>query len=448
MRIKHLTIAWFNCASMVAVFLLFMANMTEAAGATCPCSIWPSTAQPAVAADPDTSAVELGVKFQSDKDGFITGIRFYKGKTNTGTHVGTLWSSTGQMLAKAAFTNETATGWQQVNFAPVAITANTTYVASYLAPKAHYSVTEPYFNGGVDNPPLHALANSVSPNGVYKYGGGFPTATWNSSNYWVDVVFTTTATADTTPPTVTAFTIPATATTLTVPITSFTATDNVGVTGYLVTESSSAPQATASGWSATAPTSYAFTTAGSKTLYAWAKDAAGNVSASKSATVTITLSDTTKPTVTAFTIPATATTLTVPITTLHGDGQRRGDRLPGHRIVHASLGNGQRVVGNRPDFLHLHDGGQQDAVCLGQGCRRQCVGKQERYRDHYAPDNGPGAGRLVCGRYACASELRRLSGSGIEHVTARWPPTIWPSYPCWPIWAMARCKTPPQTCRS
>jgi hypothetical protein len=97
---------------------------------------------------------------------------------------------------------------------------------------------------------------------------------------------------DTTPPTITAFSIPVTATTLTVPISSFNATDNVGVTGYVVTETATAPSATASGWSATAPTSYTFTTAGNEALYAWAEDAAGNVSASKSAFVVITLQTT------------------------------------------------------------------------------------------------------------------------------------------------------------
>ncbi len=93
---------------------------------------------------------------------------------------------------------------------------------------------------------------------------------------------------DITAPTVTAFTIPATATSLTVSITSFTATDDVGVTGYLVTESSTKPASGAAGWTATAPTGYTFATAGAKTLYAWAKDAAGNVSNSLSASVMIT----------------------------------------------------------------------------------------------------------------------------------------------------------------
>jgi uncharacterized protein YjiK len=94
---------------------------------------------------------------------------------------------------------------------------------------------------------------------------------------------------DTTAPTVTAFDLPSTSSSLTVPILTFTATDNVGVTGYLATESATKPSAGAAGWSATAPTQYTFAAAGTRTLYGWAKDAAGNVSSSLSDTVVITL---------------------------------------------------------------------------------------------------------------------------------------------------------------
>ena len=41
------------------------------------------------------------------------------------------------------------------------------------------------------------------PNGVYSFGAGFPTNTFDSTNYWVDVVFERTLPGDTTPPTVT-----------------------------------------------------------------------------------------------------------------------------------------------------------------------------------------------------------------------------------------------------
>src|SRR5262249_46294232 len=101
----------------------------------CPCSIWSSQAAPAVAASGDPNSVELGVKFRTESAGYITGIRFYKGPGNTGTHVGDLWTSTGQLLARATFANETASGWQTVSFSsPVPVQANKSYVASYLAP--------------------------------------------------------------------------------------------------------------------------------------------------------------------------------------------------------------------------------------------------------------------------------------------------------------------------
>ena len=39
------------------------------------------------------------MKFVPTQDGQITGIRFYKGPQNLGTHVGSLWTSTGTRLA-------------------------------------------------------------------------------------------------------------------------------------------------------------------------------------------------------------------------------------------------------------------------------------------------------------------------------------------------------------
>ena len=64
-------------------------------GSNCPCEAWPSTAVPSNPQVNDPNAVEVGVKFRVDVDGFITGIRFYKGTGNTGTHIGSLWSAGG-----------------------------------------------------------------------------------------------------------------------------------------------------------------------------------------------------------------------------------------------------------------------------------------------------------------------------------------------------------------
>jgi hypothetical protein len=160
----------------------------------CPCDAWTSSSTPVGTDSGDGGSIEVGVKFRSDYNGFITGVRFYKASTNTGTHIGNLWSSTGALLATATFTGESASGWQQVNFsAPVAITSNTTYIASYFAPVGHYSADSAFFaTKGVDNPPVHLLQNGVDgSNGIYTYSSvsAFPTSTFNSTNYWVDVVF-------------------------------------------------------------------------------------------------------------------------------------------------------------------------------------------------------------------------------------------------------------------
>jgi hypothetical protein len=174
------------------LFILFFCVAKNAAGQG-QTDLWSSTTTPKTVDIGDANAVELGVKFTSSQVGFITGIRFYKSAANTGTHIGNLWTSSGTLLASAVFTNESASGWQQVSFSsPVAISANTIYVASYYAPQGHFSDDNGFFSSaGVNNPPLQALANSVSPNGVYSYGSKsvFPTSTYKSSNYWVDVVY-------------------------------------------------------------------------------------------------------------------------------------------------------------------------------------------------------------------------------------------------------------------
>jgi hypothetical protein len=138
----------------------------------------------------DPAAIELGVRFRASRDGVVRGVRFYKGAANTGVHVGHLYAADGTELASATFGPETASGWQEVLFdTPVAVTAGTSYVATYLAPNGGYSVTSGGLGAAVTNGPLTAPADGTDgANGLYRYGGGFPTA-GGGTNYWVDVVF-------------------------------------------------------------------------------------------------------------------------------------------------------------------------------------------------------------------------------------------------------------------
>lgn len=137
----------------------------------------------------DNQSVELGVRLTTASAGWITAIRFYQGPQNTGQHEGTLWSSTGDQLARASFSETTATGWQEARLGtPVQVQADSTYTASYSAPNGHYA----------------ADADSLSPSkpvttqaltavqGVYSYDAGFPQASSRDMNYYVDVVFATT----------------------------------------------------------------------------------------------------------------------------------------------------------------------------------------------------------------------------------------------------------------
>ena len=111
----------------------------------CPCSLF-GAMTPVNPDTADSSAVTLGTKIIPAADGFITGVRFYKGAGNTGTHTGTLYSASGSVLATGTFSNETATGWQMLNFSDaVPVTAGTTYVAAYYAPNGHYAGDSRFF---------------------------------------------------------------------------------------------------------------------------------------------------------------------------------------------------------------------------------------------------------------------------------------------------------------
>jgi fibronectin type 3 domain-containing protein len=166
-------------------------------------SIWGTSYSPKVNSDYDGEAgqtFELGVQFESNVAGQVTGVLFYKQRGTTGTNVAHLWSSTGTLLASATFTNETSSGWQKVSFAtPVAIEANTIYTVSYdTGSPLFYYESEYFASGGVTNGNLTApqsttINGKVLDNGVYNYGGEFPGVSQYYANFWVDVAFSLSA---------------------------------------------------------------------------------------------------------------------------------------------------------------------------------------------------------------------------------------------------------------
>ena len=158
------------------------------AHAATPDTIWGTGAPSLATVDSDTGSVELGTRFTAVTGGQATGIRFYKTPENSGTHTGSLWTSTGTLLGRVTFTNESSSGWQTAVLAsPITLAGGTSYVVSYHAPAGRYLSTAD-FTGSSTSANLKVPTSNA---GVYAYGtrSVFPKSTWHSSQYWVDLTF-------------------------------------------------------------------------------------------------------------------------------------------------------------------------------------------------------------------------------------------------------------------
>lgn len=164
-------------------------------GTQCPCSLFTAPGAswtPSVVNQPDSGSVELGMRFRSNRDGAVTGVKFYKGSLNVGTHEVSVWATNGNRIGAGVAFNETGSGWQTVSLAePVPVQANTTYIVSYHAPNGRYSVTRNFFASAFSRGPLAApTSTSTAPNGVYAYSSSvtMPRQSASATNYFVDVV--------------------------------------------------------------------------------------------------------------------------------------------------------------------------------------------------------------------------------------------------------------------
>ena len=158
-------------------------------------NIW-NTEVPSNLVDVDTGGVNLGVQFESAVDGIIRGIRFYKGRTtSTGSQTGYLFNSGGTLLETTETTDfGTDTGWQELLFSSsIFLQASTKFTASMFWPIGRYPSTASVFTSDIVKDKLTAYQDGVSGNinGTYRYGttGEYPNLTYNSSNYFTDLIF-------------------------------------------------------------------------------------------------------------------------------------------------------------------------------------------------------------------------------------------------------------------
>jgi hypothetical protein len=164
--------------------------------AQCPCSLFPPSLLPAKTKLPVRDgrsgagpfSYEMGVKIVVGAPMQLTAVRYYRDVSETGTHTGRIWSSTGTLLASVPYTNETSSGWQQANLAtPLNLQPGQTYIVS-VGLNATFVMTNLGLQTQIVNGDL-ATDVTAGKNGVYGSASGvFPTASYQSSNYFVDVV--------------------------------------------------------------------------------------------------------------------------------------------------------------------------------------------------------------------------------------------------------------------
>ena len=139
----------------------------------------------------DGITYEMGVKFQSSIAGNVTGIRFWRDiAQDAATITGRLWSAGGSLLGSVVIPAGAPDAWNSALFAsPIAIQANTTYVASTnIGGDQHYAFGAGGLASSISNG--QHLSTVVGSNGVYSATAGtFPDQSFGDANYWRDVIF-------------------------------------------------------------------------------------------------------------------------------------------------------------------------------------------------------------------------------------------------------------------
>ncbi|MET9230036.1 DUF4082 domain-containing protein [Lentzea sp. NPDC003310] len=123
--------------------------------------------------------VELGLRFRVDRPGIVVRVVtswHYREASRV-----RLWRGDGTLLADQAVTGD----WAQPFATPVPVVPGEEYVASFTSYRGHYRITENAFPATVVQAPFVLPAHA----GVYTYGDGFPSQTWNDSHYWVSPEF-------------------------------------------------------------------------------------------------------------------------------------------------------------------------------------------------------------------------------------------------------------------
>jgi len=141
----------------------------------------------------DGSSWELGFTFEPTVDGYATGVRVYGAAGESGEHTIRLWRNSDETLISGPHTVEySGDGWHAFHLpTPIALTANEAYTIVVStgedAEKFYTAVQDPAMsssgsNGGNITYPVNAAVYSSTI-------GGFPSSSWQQSNYFRSIIF-------------------------------------------------------------------------------------------------------------------------------------------------------------------------------------------------------------------------------------------------------------------
>jgi|GEM_PF-5581638 len=174
--------------TVLAVALLSLGYNIPAAVAAnnCTAGTYDVTTAPGTGSNSaDTTAVTIGTKFQVARPTDVTNVTFYRTVADASGYSVGLWDDSGTLLASGTVgSGGSVPAWQTVALSsPVAIAANTTYVAGYFVNGGRYH----YLNHAYDNAASDRLVSTPVGAGVYSYGGSmsFPTSTYDNTSYYV-----------------------------------------------------------------------------------------------------------------------------------------------------------------------------------------------------------------------------------------------------------------------
>lgn len=144
------------------------------------------------------NSVTLGLNFQVDTPGVITGVEFLRSSGVNNTSIVTIWNSAGGKVAEAGSSTSAggasgaptgATGLVHAWFyEPVPVNTNTTYTVSYFSPSGCFNLEQGVHGSATSDGHIQMPINA----GKFTYATGgptFPTSTFNGSDYKVTPVF-------------------------------------------------------------------------------------------------------------------------------------------------------------------------------------------------------------------------------------------------------------------